>query len=231
MEKNNNENEQQSWNRHWGKPTIINKFKKINMAYPEIIKTLLELSSPDAQCLELGCGSGTYAIELLLKKRQCLASDYSQKALAMAQIKGRKLYHIDVPTQLIDIYNIPYPDNTFDLVFSNGLLEHLDILKALAEMKRVLKPSGWMVAEVSSNKLLFKLVYKLISFTENQPDEAWLPKEQWKKMLVETGYKNVEVSDCASILHGFMMRMLKTKKYNQLIPSWGKIYFLTKAQK
>jgi SAM-dependent methyltransferase len=49
----------------------------------------------------------------------------------------------------MDIHQIPFDDNTFDVVLCNHVLEHVaDDLKALAEICRVLKPNGFAVVQV-----------------------------------------------------------------------------------
>ncbi|WP_146948583.1 class I SAM-dependent methyltransferase [Cyclobacterium qasimii] len=48
----------------------------------------------------------------------------------------------------MDIHQIPFPDNSFDVVFCNHVLEHVaDDLKACAEINRVLKPNGWGIIQ------------------------------------------------------------------------------------
>ncbi|MDR7132150.1 SAM-dependent methyltransferase [Algoriphagus sp. 4150] len=48
----------------------------------------------------------------------------------------------------MDVHDIPFPDNSFDVVFCNHVLEHVeDDLKACAEFNRVLKPSGWGILQ------------------------------------------------------------------------------------
>lgn len=48
----------------------------------------------------------------------------------------------------MDIHEIPFPENTFDVIFCNHVLEHVeDDLKACAEFNRVLKPSGWGILQ------------------------------------------------------------------------------------
>lgn len=224
-------NTKQSWHQHWAAQETIKRLRVINTAYPEVVQLLLELTSEKSNCLELGCGSGTYAIELLAHQRKCLASDFSEEALALTKIKGQELYNIEVPTQLIDIYDIPYPENTFDLIFSDGLIEHLDMPKALKEMKRVLKPDGWMVAKVPNGSLLYKIVYYLLSPIENRPDEAWLSQSEWQNIVRESGYKNISLSQSGSVFIGSAMRIQGMRKLIKYLPSFGKIYFLIKAQK
>ncbi|MDP9159525.1 MAG: methyltransferase domain-containing protein [Acidobacteriota bacterium] len=46
----------------------------------------------------------------------------------------------------MDISQIGYPDNTFDIIYCSHVLEHVpDDRKAMAELRRVLKPDGWAI--------------------------------------------------------------------------------------
>ena len=50
---------------------------------------------------------------------------------------------------LMDVQNIPFEDNTFDVVFCNHVLEHVtDDGKAMSELYRILKPSGLGIFQV-----------------------------------------------------------------------------------
>lgn len=49
----------------------------------------------------------------------------------------------------MDITNIQYPDDTFDVIYANHVLEHIpDDIKAMRELCRVLKPTGWAILQV-----------------------------------------------------------------------------------
>ncbi len=49
----------------------------------------------------------------------------------------------------MDVHDIPFEDNTFDVVFCNHVLEHVeDDEKVLSEFYRVLKPGGWGIFQI-----------------------------------------------------------------------------------
>ncbi len=61
---------------------------------------------------------------------------------------GRKLAsdsHIKPEFHLMDAHKLEFDDSSFDVVFGTAILHHLDLAKALAEVRRVLKPNGLIV--------------------------------------------------------------------------------------
>jgi SAM-dependent methyltransferase len=82
------------------------------------------------------------------------------------------LYREDVDRQF-DIQSIPYPDNSFDLVFASHVLEYVkNDRQAIQEIKRVLRPGGLAFLPVPM------LHDKTIDFEERPPN---------KRIIRETG--------------------------------------------
>src|SRR4030065_713672 len=49
----------------------------------------------------------------------------------------------------MDVSNIQYPDNSFDVIYASHVLEHIpDDRKAMRELCRVLKSDGWAILQV-----------------------------------------------------------------------------------
>lgn len=219
------------WEKHWGSPKAFNRLVGLNTAYPEVIEFLLKITNKQSNCIEIGCGSGTYAVELVARGRDFLATDISRSALELTEARAERLYNLKIKTKIVNTYKIPFPDETFDLVFSDGVIEHLDIPRALTEMKRVLRPNGFLVAKVPSGSFIYKIVYFLLSPIENRPYEVWYSRNKWREIMADKGYKNVNVIGCGDIVTGIRNRLSFGKTIFSFLPKIGRIYYLVSARK
>ena len=121
---------EEKWNKFWKRgdvgvtPTrrnLFKRFKKIEL--PE-----------NAKILDVGCGSGTLAHFWKEQGYNITGVDISAKSLGITRGKGVYCVEGDVTKRL------PFDDNTFDLVYSDGLLEHfVDPEHVLEEIFRVTK--------------------------------------------------------------------------------------------
>jgi ubiquinone/menaquinone biosynthesis C-methylase UbiE len=97
--------------------------------------------SPGSKILDIGCGTGHLAGELMRRGYEAWGVDLSDAMVRYA----REHYDKD-RFQTGDIERIPFPDNSFDGVMCLGVVEYLSSDEAaLREMWRVLKPGGWAV--------------------------------------------------------------------------------------
>jgi len=99
--------------------------------------------------LEAGCGVGAQTVFLAGNnpKVSFLSVDISPVSLKQAQSAVQAAGFSNVKFQQADLFHLPFADNTFDAVFVCFVLEHLsEPLKALAELKRVVKPGKIITA-------------------------------------------------------------------------------------
>jgi|HubBroStandDraft_4_1064222.scaffolds.fasta_scaffold00285_8 ubiquinone/menaquinone biosynthesis C-methylase UbiE len=102
--------------------------------------------SPGSNVLDIGCGTGHLAGELMQRGYAAWGVDLSEAMVAYA----REHYDPD-RFRVGDIEQIPFPDNTFDAVMCLGVMEYLEKDEhALREMWRVLKPGGHAVITTPS---------------------------------------------------------------------------------
>lgn len=91
--------------------------------------------------LDLGCGTGRHALELVRRGARVVALDGSPEMLAQARAKDSEGTINWVLHELLD--PLRFPDSTFDLVVLGLVAEHLERLApVLTEVARVLRPGG-----------------------------------------------------------------------------------------
>ena len=96
------------------------------------------------RALEIGAGTGYFSLNLLQSGivRHAVATDISQGMLDALQTSAAKL-GLDVETVCTEAETLPFPDDSFDLVFGHAVLHHLpDLDAAFREFRRVLRPGG-----------------------------------------------------------------------------------------
>ncbi len=106
------------------------------------LKRFLEvIKNKNGRMMELGCGTGFFlrSLKSYRSDLELFGCDISQKAIDLA--KENKQYTIDY--RVAEAGELPYGDNSFDVVVMMDVLEHLeDMEAALKEVKRVLKDKG-----------------------------------------------------------------------------------------
>lgn len=95
------------------------------------------------QLLEIGCGMGFDSVEFLKRGVRVTAIDLTESAVRISR------QHFDVagfPAVEVRVGNalaLPFEDKSFDAVWSNGVLHATgDTRRAIAEVRRVLRPGG-----------------------------------------------------------------------------------------
>ena len=117
--------------------------------YRSWLKTLIDLSPITEHSLMLDIAGGTGDVTFMAcerkKPRRIILSDYTPAMLEVAadRLEEGENCGVDVELAVVDGQDIPYADNSFDIVtMSYGIRNMPEREKALSEMYRVLKPGG-----------------------------------------------------------------------------------------
>jgi len=161
------------------------------------IPHLLDLG-PNSSVLEIGCGSGVYALHLAEKVGcQIVGVDLNEpgirSARELAQTTGlgsrARFERCDVSKKL------PFDDKTFDAVFSNDVLCHVPgRLDLLAEIFRVVKPSGRMLF---SDALVIggMISAEEIAIRSSIGFYFYSPPGENERLLEQAGFSEVGITD------------------------------------
>jgi ubiquinone/menaquinone biosynthesis C-methylase UbiE len=135
-------------------------------------KYVLEVLGPlrGKRVLELGSGAGEGAVYFALQGADVVATDISQGMLDVAQRLAAH-HGVSIQTDKLPAEALSYDDESFDVIYGNGVLHHVDFRKAVAEAARVLKPGGKAVfiEPLSYNPVIN--VYRHIAKTVRTDDE------------------------------------------------------------
>ncbi|WP_153800680.1 class I SAM-dependent methyltransferase [Foetidibacter luteolus] len=123
-------------------------------------------------------------------------------------------YNGKVDIRTVDITNIPFEDNRFDVVLCNHVLEHIpDDKLAMRELYRVLKKGGWAILQVPID---YNRATTYEDFSIRTPEERlkafgqsdhvrWYGRD-YKDRLAEAGFKVTEDSYVKSFSSGDLFR-------------------------
>ncbi len=115
-----------------------------DMAFKKRVETIFEWIAPtdDMLILDIPCGRGFY-LNMFRYVSGCrlVGAELDWDVIRKAQTNVGHLPNLTLNN--VNIYAMPYPDNTFDAVILSEILEHLDRdVDGLKEVYRVLKPGG-----------------------------------------------------------------------------------------
>jgi ubiquinone/menaquinone biosynthesis C-methylase UbiE len=159
----------------------------------------------DVCALDIGCGTGRATIDVAkaLRQARVIGIDIFHGASGNSPDQGRKNAYLEGVGDRVEIRHgnaleIPYPDDTFNLVTSSSVMHDIhsdmDKKKALEEVYRVLKPGGTFIAlelfrdvRMWSMMLFFSLVWKTERF--------------WRTLFSTSNFKQVKMKKYTKILN------------------------------
>ena len=194
----------ETWDDHWrGTSRVTGIVKDAYFLMDQIKMEYLFPLLPKfgKRTLEVGAGSARLSRFLALRGYLTYCMDYSTEALTYARAhyekEGAKGVYV-----LARAEHLPFEDNSFDLVFSTGLLEHFeDPMPVISEMVRVLKNGGLFYSDIVPKK--FSLLRSL-DFVRPLLGREWNPFFEMKftrqhimKFLKDANLQNITVFPAA----------------------------------
>jgi ubiquinone/menaquinone biosynthesis C-methylase UbiE len=147
--------------------------------------------------LDLGCGNGIFLEKLKRYGSELYGADISPEMIKYA----RKRLGEDVEMKVTDSENLPWADNSFDVITCILSFHHYpDPAKSLKETKRVLKKDGRLIVGELWIPALIRIPrnWYLRSRYNKSGDVKIYSKNDWIKMLVNAGFNEIEVEKAGS---------------------------------
>lgn len=119
----------------------LGKYYSVYGINTSFFEGLLGRYVPGADVLEYGCAKGDKSLRWAREGARIKGIDISGKAVDIANERARAE---SLPAQFyaMNAEQLELADASFDVVFGEGILHHLDLTKACREIARVLRPQG-----------------------------------------------------------------------------------------
>lgn len=119
--------------------------------YWDLYSYLRTLDLKGKSILIVGCGFGEDALRLAQLGAKVFAFDLSPESIEIAKERAQR-DSLDIDFRVAPAEKLPYGDEQFDVILAHDVLHHCDVKPTVAELCRVLKPSGLLVvSEVYSH--------------------------------------------------------------------------------
>lgn len=130
----------------WGSREFFEEVERFRYETQPFMKKIVGFDQfAGKRLLEVGCGLGTDLLQFA--KRGVLVTGVDLTPHSIELVKKRfELEGIAVDARVSDAENLPFENNSFDVVYSFGVLHHTpNTQKAIDEIHRVLRPGGKII--------------------------------------------------------------------------------------
>lgn len=190
--------------------------KVFEKAKTDFLKEIFPIPQKSSSMLEVGCGTGYVSLYFAKRGYKATCVDINKSILKVAQSNFKK-EKIKGKFVVASAENLPFKDNTFDVVSSFGLMEHFeDPTLAFSEMVRVLKKGGILFADIVPNRFSVQTLGNIFNFKvtflywllKAKPKIGWekgirnfrplyfesnMSWYEYKKIMEKVGVKNLKV--------------------------------------
>ncbi len=179
---------QDIWKRRGIITTIVDAGRQIyNWFFRRYLRKFI---SKNTRFLEVGCGTASLSLSLAGEIRELVGVDNAEAALELSRKRARDGGVENSTFELGDCLALQY-ENEFDVVWSQGLMEHFDDpVKVASEHYKAVKPGGIALLSIPYRYSYHTLWYKLTRPRFLRPLWPWTEQIFYtKKQLLEIGKK------------------------------------------
>ena len=164
--------------------------------------------------LDIGCGTGLTTFEVMKVcdgKGTFYGIDISSKMITRAHENARQRGVTNYTFIVGDAETLDYPDNQFDVVFSNSVFHRFpNKVSALNEMYRVLKPGGRVALRFNGGDFLTEFFKIAIQLEERYPEFTMTPS--WRDTRAQHSLTLEDVYDLFDHTQFHINRIYSTKE-------------------
>ena len=145
--------------------------------------------SAPKRVLEVGCGTGWFAARVQRELGvEVVAIDQSDRMVELARAEG-------VDARVGDVQALPFADSEFDCAAANWMLYHVpDLDRGVAELARVLRPGGRLVAITNGKDHLLEL-WRLVGAEDSRLSRDFAFGAENGEEILSRHFQQVEVRD------------------------------------
>jgi SAM-dependent methyltransferase len=160
---------------------------------------------PGARVLECGCGTGAQSVHLAANSpgARFVSVDLSPASVEQAEARIRAAGLANAAFQVADLFNLPFPEGSFDHVFICFVLEHLaEPGEALRLLRRALRPGGSITVIEGDNGSWYchpqtpeasRTVQCLVDIQARLGGDSLIGRRVYP-LLIEAGFRDAHVS-------------------------------------
>ena len=195
--------------------------------YKEAVQMLGSLKGK--KVLNTGCGLGEETVYMASKGAKVVAIDISKEMLRKTKELAKRYNVVDrITFKQMSAEKLLWKSNTFDLVFGCNILHHVNLVKMVKEVKRVLKKDGVAVFSEPLAYNPFINVYRVMASKVRTDHEHPLMHEDFvsiKKIFPKMSHKEFQLST----LLIFVWFFIGERQHPNKTRYWKKI--ITEAKK
>lgn len=161
-------------------------------SYDNWMDKYLDDIKKDFKIIELGCGRAYNSIYLLENGYNVIACDFSKEVIS---ILNKELPSLK--TKVFDMTDkFPFNDSSFDIVIADLCLHYFDekqTINILEEIKRILKPNGYMIGRINSSNDKFHIPEQAEKIETNFYYDGKIYKRFFESKDFETFFKDFKI--------------------------------------